>query len=320
MNTIYNHIRILILSLSIVCVPEMYAQLQAPHYYFTGFDISNGLSQNTVTSIIQDSKGFMWFGTKDGLNRFYGLTFRIFKHGRDNKNSIGNNFISSLYEDNDGLIWVGTDDGLYIYYPERESFEYFTRQSQSGSIIEKNISMIGGDKQGRIWIAVESQGLFCYDKKSDTLHNHTFDVHGINSNINCFLIDESGTIWLGFYRNGLYYSKDGLKTISPFTTANGTEPFRDDVIAKIAQGAYNCIYVGGVKNGIKELNLTTGNARDLLQQDENGEHIYVRRLVTLSDNELGVATETGVYIYNICHSQRDLPAFHLAGAAERAGV
>ena len=81
---------------------------------FKNLSIRNGLSQNTVNAILQDRKGFMWLGTKDGLNRYDGLSFRKFKHDAANPRSIGNSFITSLYEDFNGNIWVGTDAGVYI--------------------------------------------------------------------------------------------------------------------------------------------------------------------------------------------------------------
>ena len=80
-----------------------YAQ-NAVHYYFKTMDIRNGLSQNTVYQILQDRKGFMWFGTKDGLNRYDGLSYRVYK--KENS-GLGKNFITALYEDHEGNIWMG---------------------------------------------------------------------------------------------------------------------------------------------------------------------------------------------------------------------
>ena len=75
------------------------AQTVNEHYYFKNLSGQNGLSQNTVSAILQDSKGFMWFGTKNGLDRYDGVSFRHFKYDRNNQRSLGNNFVTSLYED-----------------------------------------------------------------------------------------------------------------------------------------------------------------------------------------------------------------------------
>ena len=98
----------LFLSLCLWAVLPVCAQ-DAVHYYFRTMDIRNGLSQNTVYQILQDRKGFMWFGTKDGLNRYDGLSFRVYK--KENS-GLGKNFITALYEDRRGNIWIGTDGGV----------------------------------------------------------------------------------------------------------------------------------------------------------------------------------------------------------------
>lgn len=278
------------------------AQSVEEHYYFKNLSIRNGLSQNTVNAILQDRKGFMWFGTKDGLNRYDGLSFRKFKHDAANPRSIGNSFITSLYEDFNGNIWVGTDAGVYIYYPEKEAFEEFDCQSLEKTRIERSVSMIAGDKQGRVWIAVEAQGMFCYDARQKLLRN--YPLSEISSNIKCFTFDSGGTLWLGFYGDGLYYSKDNLATVHPYgSPEDGKREFEGGVITKIVQGNYNCLYIGSVKEGVSELNLTSGQVRNLLAIDESGESIFCRDLLPYSDNELWIGTESGIYIYNLRTAQ-----------------
>ena len=278
------------------------AQSVEEHYYFRNLSIRNGLSQNTVNAILQDRKGFMWLGTKDGLNRYDGLSFRKFKHDAANPRSIGNCFITSLYEDFNGNIWVGTDAGVYIYYPEKEAFEEFDCQSLEKTRIERSVSMIAGDKQGRVWIAVEAQGMFCYDTRQKLLRN--YPLSEISSNIKCFTFDSGGTLWLGFYGDGLYYSKDNLATVHPYgSPEDGNREFEGGVITKIVQGNYNCLYIGSVKEGVSELNLTSGQVRNLLAIDESGESIFCRDLLPYSDNELWIGTESGIYIYNLRTAQ-----------------
>ena len=278
------------------------AQSVEEHYYFKNLSIRNGLSQNTVNAILQDRKWFMWLGTKDGLNRYDGLSFRKFKHDAANPRSIGNSFITSLYEDFNGNIWVGTDAGVYIYYPEKEAFEEFDCQSLEKTRIERSVSMIAGDKQGRVWIAVEAQGMFCYDARQKLLRN--YPLSEISSNIKCFTFDSGGTLWLGFYGDGLYYSKDNLATVHPYgSPEDGKREFEGGVITKIVQGNYNCLYIGSVKEGVSELNLTSGQVRNLLAIDESGESIFCRDLLPYSDNELWIGTESGIYIYNLRTAQ-----------------
>lgn len=130
-----------------------HAQMADEHYYFKNLSVQNGLSQNTVNAILQDKQGFMWFGTKDGLNRYDGLSFRKFKHDDRTRRSIGNNFITALYEDSKGDIWVGTDVGLYIYNPEKDSFRHFAELSAENTKIEHTVTAISGDNKGCVWVS-----------------------------------------------------------------------------------------------------------------------------------------------------------------------
>ena len=96
--------------------------LIAQSYYFNHYQVEDGLSNNAVICSIQDKNGFLWFGTKDGLNRFEGYSFKVFRNNGDDSLTIGSNFIYSLHEDSEGNLWVGCDRGLYLYNPTMESF------------------------------------------------------------------------------------------------------------------------------------------------------------------------------------------------------
>lgn len=292
---IKKHSILLILLLLSFGFPEIIISSSAS-YYFRTLGINDGLSQSTVNAILQDRKGFMWIGTKDGLNQYDGQVFRTFQ--KENS-SLGNNFITALYEDCDGDIWVGTDAGLYIYTPEKDIFQPFLEETQDSMRIERSVSTVLGDETGRIWIAVETQGVFCYDLKSGRFTNRTFRQEpGITSNVESLAFDNSGTIWVGFYGDGLYYSEDDLVTLYPYVSTKGKEVFDDEVVTKIFPGTYNRLYIGSTR-GVQELNLTSGMLRTILQDDEQGEDIYCRDLLMVSEDELWVGTESGVYIYNV---------------------
>lgn len=131
-------------------------------YYFRTLGINDGLSQSTVNAILQDRKGFMWIGTKDGLNQYDGQEFRVFQ--KENS-SLGNNFITALYEDCEGYIWVGTDAGVYIYNPFQEVFQFLDAEIvSSGEKITRAVTWITSDPQNNIWISVDNQGLLCYNR------------------------------------------------------------------------------------------------------------------------------------------------------------
>lgn len=290
--------KILLTFICLIAALAFRAQTIGGHYYLNSLNIRDGLSQNTVYDILQDRTGFLWFGTKDGLNRYDGTSFRIFKYDRTDKYSIGNNYILALYEDIEGNIWVGTDVGLYIYYPEKDIFEPFKQPSTANTTIDYAAAMITGDKNGDIWITAERQGLFHYNLHTKELKHYSLkEFPFLTSNVHCVAFDNSGTTWI--YGNGLFYSKDGLQTIHPFVSSDGKKVFEGDPIAKVLLGAYNCLYLASVGGGIKEVNLGSGKVRNLLLADERGERIWCRELMFFSDDELWIGSESGIYIYNL---------------------
>lgn len=277
------------LCLCIVTALPSYAY-DTVHYYFRTVDIRNGLSQNSVNQIFQDKKGFMWFGTKDGLNRYDGLSFHIYNNENSN---LGRNFITALYEDAKGNIWVGTDGGVFIYNPVLDSFTSFNLTSDKGTIIRDFVTMIRSDKQNNVWISVENQGLFCYSSGEKLLKNYLHDS-GL-ANVTRFWMN-GDTFWLALHIDNLYCVKSDFKgPLQPFKDADGNEVFKDDIINCQVDGPHNCVYVASF-NGLTEINYTNGKSRKLL-------NAYVRTLQLKSDEELWAGTETGLYIYNLANDQ-----------------
>ena len=96
--------------------------------------LESGLSQSSVLCMLQDKQGFMWFGTEDGLNRYDGYNFTVFRHDSRDSLSISDNHINCLFEDNNGNIWIGTKDGgVNRFNPEKEIFEHWKQEPDDPS-------------------------------------------------------------------------------------------------------------------------------------------------------------------------------------------
>ena len=254
-------------------------------YYFKTLDVRDGLSQNTVYQILQDHQGFLWFGTREGLNRYDGLSFRIY---RKENSGLGRNFITTLYEDDGGQIWVGTDGGVYVYNPYNDSFRTFDCFSDRQTCITDYITCISGEGD-EVWISAENQGLFRYDNKTGQL-THLFQSQGL-PNVNTFQLTED-SCWVALYADNLYAVPNTFDSaLQPFQDADGRELFKGDVVNKIVFGPHNCAYVAS-NAGLTEINFTTRRTRRLLEA-------YVRTLQFRSDDELWVGTETGLYILHL---------------------
>ena len=98
---------------------------QNSFYGFSGIDTENGLSNNSVNSILQDSRGYMWFSTYYGLNRYNGYSIKNFYSTSDKEETLSSNFITKLIEDNNGDIWVGTKFGLNRFDKDTEKFKRY---------------------------------------------------------------------------------------------------------------------------------------------------------------------------------------------------
>ena len=136
-------IPIVLLVLLFICMAS-YIQAR-DHFSFSHINGNNGLSSGNVKTILQDSRGLMWFGTKNGLNRYDGY---YVKHldCYDNQHHIGNNNIGALYEDTQKNLWIGTDRGIYIFYPTTSTFQFVSSKTASGVSPDNWVQEICGDK------------------------------------------------------------------------------------------------------------------------------------------------------------------------------
>lgn len=108
--------------------------MASAEFSFKKYQVENGLSHNTTWCAIQDSYGFLWIGTSNGLNCYYGSGNKIYRNVLNDKYSLGNNFVSSLMEEGEDL-WIGTSSGLYIYDRSDDHFLYFDKTTKYGVFI-----------------------------------------------------------------------------------------------------------------------------------------------------------------------------------------
>ncbi|MCB9349863.1 MAG: hypothetical protein H6573_20475 [Lewinellaceae bacterium] len=100
--------------------------------------IEQGLSDNNVNACLQDRTGYLWFGTHDGLNRYDGYSFTVYKHSPGDSSSISNNKINALLEDEEGFLWIATDGGLNCFDPRTETFRSFQHDPEDEKSISHN--------------------------------------------------------------------------------------------------------------------------------------------------------------------------------------
>src|SRR5438132_9335609 len=155
---------------------SLFAFSQKQQIKFQHLKTDDGLSQSNVLCIFQDSRGFMWFGTEDGLNKYDGYNFTVYKNDPKKNNSLSNNFINDIVEDNDSNLWIATlDGGLNKYNRRKDEFIHFKHDPKDPNSISDNyISCLLKDNEGNIWIGT-SNGVNVFDKKNNRFIKYTKD-------------------------------------------------------------------------------------------------------------------------------------------------
>lgn len=178
-------------------------------YRFKHINRNDGLSQSNVTCILQDHKGFMWFGTRDGLNRYDGYTITVYRNDPANTRSISHNYIRTIYEDRERNLWVGTEDGgLSLYNRASDDFtNHLHNPRDTRSISSNKVRAITQDSKGRLWIGTGGGGLNRYEVKENvfTCYRHApAQANSLSGNdIEDIREDNEGALWIATWNTGL---------------------------------------------------------------------------------------------------------------------
>ncbi|MDP4255467.1 MAG: two-component regulator propeller domain-containing protein [Bacteroidota bacterium] len=185
------------------------AGAQRQSLQFNHLDINAGLSQNNVLCVLQDSRGFMWFGTRDGLNKYDGYQISVYRNDPKNKTSISNNFISDIVEDKNGAIWVATrGGGLNRYDRGKDQFIPFKAAGPGGQGPSSNLlTSLAVDPHGNLWIGTEDRGLNYFEPAKNRWTGYAFDEKDSGSlsgdYVRDVFIDSRRRIWVATFGNGL---------------------------------------------------------------------------------------------------------------------
>lgn len=172
----------------------------AQSLYVDRIGLAEGLSQNTITSIAQDPKGFMWFGTQDGLNRYDGYTFKKYGADPNNPHSMSGEIVWALLMDQEGVLWIGTLSGLNRYAAQTEQFvSYRHDPADALSLSDNSINALYEDSQGRIWIGTAA-GLNQLNRQQQTFKRYMHDPNNSgsisNNGVNAIFEDSNRILWV----------------------------------------------------------------------------------------------------------------------------
>jgi len=261
-------------------------------YYFRHYTNDNGLSNNTVMSCIQDRRGFIWFGTKEGLTRFDGYQFKIFLHNPSVSNCLLNNFITSICEDGDGWIWIGTPEGICFYLPDNDCFG--TIESENPKIGDMVLD-VRADNKNCIWIATYS-GLYRYDKGNKKLSLYPSVEYFITRSI---YLTNVGDIWVAATDGKIYKYDARNDSFISYRILTEEEISASVRIVDILDAGNFGLIISTDIAGLRQFDPNNGRITNMFENDNVWNNIMIRITYLYSNEEIWVGTESGIYIYNL---------------------
>ncbi len=261
-------------------------------YYFRHYRNETGLSNNSVMACIQDRRGFIWFGTKEGLNRFDGFHFKIFFNNPSVSNCLVNNLITSLCEDGDGWIWIGTSKGICYYMPDNDCFGTIKFQDKN---IEGLILDIKTDIRKCIWFTTFS-GIYKYDKESNKLNFYPateyFTPRGID-------LTNAGDIWLCADDGKIYNYDARMDNFIGYKILTEKEISASVHLVNILDAGSMGLIVSTDIAGLRQIEPNSGRVTSLFAKDFSWNTRMIRTTFLNNTEEIWVGSESGIDICNL---------------------
>jgi len=254
-----RHISVItILILLLVAVSNAFGE-----YTFERLDVP--VSHSNVITINQDQQGFMWFGTRNGLNRYDGVNIVAFHHQNFDSTSLINNLVNSINIGNDNNLWIGTYDGLSLFDPQQFKFGDVNHfyPIDSKPVFGDVLSIVNG-KSGEVWVGTLSNGLYLFDTRQGKATSFRNDKNngGLCSDlINVVKYDSKGRLWAGT-RNGLsLIEKNGAHVSNYFSNPNDNQSITSNYITAIAEDHNGTIWVATTNMGLQKVREENGLIR-----------------------------------------------------------
>lgn len=287
------------IALFIIMSQGLYAQNN--EYQFSQLDITNGLSNNRVNCIYKDAKGFMWFGTTSGLNRYDGYEFKVFKHDAANDNSLFDNYVVHIYEGPDNKMWLYTHNGLSMYDPGNEKFSNnILPELRRYHVFTDQLTSIKKDNKGDFWFITANKGIYCYKPESKSTVFYSASANSkiaLHSNNVAEIVGQNDFVWL-IYNDGVI---DKLDTRSnkillrdySLSKANDYKP--ESYAATLDNDQNIWLYVPGNSMGVYCYNTLLNN---LINYVKGGSGIslnsnVINNIVQGDNNTIWIGTDHG---------------------------
>ncbi len=263
--------------------------VSAKDYYFKHYDRSSGLPHKTVYCVMQDSRGFIWFGTKAGISRFDGQNFKnvTFTGGG---NGLGSNIVNALVEAPDGTLWFGTQEGLGTYDPVQDSSRPYASPNLPHDF---SVSGLNFDKQGRLWVT-SAGGILCIDPESGEEWAYDASEYFIPNGLT---VTASGKVWITGSDGCVHLFEAEKGEMHRYRILSGDEMSRHINLHGISECGGGELIIATNSDGVRTLSPNTGEVGTLFNRDADGNPIFIHTLLRVRDDEYWFGSESGIHIY-----------------------
>ena len=252
---------LLILFLSHQTFPQTHIPEKIQFKHLTKED---GLSDNFIMSILKDSKGFIWIGTLDGLNRYDGKEFKVYRYSIGDPNSLGANEIHALCEDKSGTLWIGTTGGgLNRYNYEQDNFTRFINPNDTTALANSIMAIIS-DKYGMLWLGTHHGGLHNFNPKTEKFKSFV-NIPGDSTSLSHNFIwtifeDSKSNIWIGTVGGGLNkFNREKQSFTRYLHDPHNPNSISDNNVPGICEDKSGAIWLGTYGGGICKLTFSGEN-------------------------------------------------------------
>lgn len=303
LNVIYH---VMLCSLLLQLLP-VHGNSQALNLKFDRLGYDEGLTNNFVICSFQDSKGFLWFGTSYGLNRYDGYTFKTYLHDLKNDNTLSHNWLTDIVEDEDGNLWIATQNGLNKFIREKEIFiRYLHVPDDPTSISSASVSSLIKDSQGKIWFGTKTAeltgGLNVYDAENDRFHYYPFhekitSSKGINDpQVTAIHEDSKNNLWVGTKDAGLLLFDRRTKEFTQFRPTSQKEDIIYCNISAIFEDSQQNLWVGTMDNGLYLINQDANIFENFKQGSNTSPGLASNAILSINEDAKGriwIGTDNG---------------------------
>lgn len=262
---------------------------------FENITIDDGLSQSTVEALIQDSNGYIWIGTNDGLNRYNGSEMKIFKPDEKNENSLISNYVIALAEDKNKKLWVGTDKGLSVINLKNYSIKNYAYSDKDKGTPFYNINTICIRKNGDVMIGTPT-GVYIFNEEEDSFTKILGDKNELtNNNVQDIKEDKYNNLWIGTL-DGLNKVNMENKKVIKYESNKEKNIVYNNIYTLMCDDNGN-IWLSTLENGIYKVNVKTNKVTSY-KHDENNKNSLpsngTRNVFQDKDGSIWVATDKGL--------------------------